>query len=131
MELLTPTTLPKEPQVKLHPNAKTTPCALEQSGDRVRRLGWSVANAAQAFGVSERTAYRWMARYRAQGVAGLQDRTSRAHRIGHRTAPQRVERIEQLRRRRLSAARIAARLSMPRSTVAAVLKRLGLERLTR
>ena len=115
--------------MKLHPNARTTPYAREQIVDRVLRLGWSVEDAAQAAAVSVRTAYRWMARYRAEGVPGLQDRTCTPRRIVHRTSTRRVERIEQLRRRqRRTAAQIAQRLGMPRSTVAAVLKRRGLER---
>ena len=118
--------------MKLHPNARTTPYAREQIVDRVLRLGWSVEDAAQAAAVSVRTAYRWMARYRAEGVPGLQDRTCTPRRIVHRTSTRRVERIEQLRRRqRRTAAQIAQRLGMPRSTVAAVLKRRGLERLSR
>ncbi len=118
--------------MKLHPNARTTPYAREQIVDRVLRLGWSVEDAAQAAAVSVRTAYRWIARYRAEGLAGLQDRPSRPRRIVHRTPARRVARIERLRRRqRLTAAEIAQRLGMPRSTVAAVLKRRGLERLSR
>jgi transposase InsO family protein len=117
--------------VRLHPNAKTTPDAREQIVDRVRRCGWSVADAAQSFGVSPRTAYRWLARHRAQGTAGLQDRPSRPHHNRRRTGAHRTKRVERLRRRRLTAAQIAARLGMPRSTVAAVLQRLGLERLSR
>jgi transposase len=99
--------------------------------DRVRRLGWSIQDAAQAAGVSRRTAYRWLSRERREGLAGLQDRPSRARRIPHRTGRHRTQRIERLRRRRLTAAQIALRLAMPRSTVAAVLKRRGLERLSR
>jgi transposase InsO family protein len=117
--------------VKLHPNARLTPFARELLVDRVRRLGWPIQDAAQAAGVSLRTVYRWLARERQEGRAGLQDRPSRPRRIPHRTGCHRAERIERLRRRRLTAAQIAARLAMPRSTVAAVLKRRGLERLSR
>ena len=118
--------------MKLHPNARTTPYAREQIVERVLRLGWSVEDASQAAAVSVRTAYRWIARYRAEGLAGLQDRPSRPRRVAHRTPARRVERIERLRcRQRLTAAQIAQRLGMPRSTVAAVLKRRGLERLSR
>jgi transposase InsO family protein len=117
--------------VKLHPNARTTPYAREQIVLRVQRLGWSVQDAAQAAAISVRTAYRWMARYRTEGPEGLQDRACRARRIVHRTPPRRVERIVRLRRRRLTGAQIAARLGMPRSTVAAVLARCGLEQLSR
>jgi len=117
--------------VKLHRNARLTPFARELLVERVRRLGWSVQDAAQAAGISLRTAYRWLARERREGLAGLQDRPSRPRHVPHRTGPHRAERIERLRRRRLTAAQIAVRLAMPRSTVAAVLKRRGLERLSR
>ena len=102
--------------MKLHPNAKTTPYTRALIVERVERLGWAVSDAAQSAAVSERTVYRWMARYRAEGSAGLNDR------------PCCAKRIEKLRRRhRMTAAQIALRLRMPRSTVAAVLKRRGLE----
>ena len=117
--------------MKLHRNARLTPFARELLVKRVRRLGWSVQDAAQAAGISLRTAYRWLARERREGLAGLQDRPSRPRHIPHRTGHHRAERIERLRRRRLTAAQIAVRLAMPRSTVAAVLKRRGLERLSR
>ena len=116
--------------MKLHPNARLTPFARELLVDRVRRVGWSIRDAAQAAGVSPRTAYRWLARERREGRAGLRDRPCRPRRIPHRTGRHRSERIEKLRRRRLTAAEIARRLGMPRSTVAAVLKRRGLERLS-
>jgi transposase InsO family protein len=115
--------------VTLHPNAKTTPFARELLTKRVAELGWSMEDAAQAAGISPRTGYRWMARQRAEGREGLQDRRSTPHRMPRRTGPGRVRRIEVLRRRRLPGMEIARRLGMPRSTVAAVLKRLGLARL--
>jgi transposase InsO family protein len=117
--------------VKLHPNAKTTPYARQLLIDRVRRLGWSIEDSAQAAGISKRTAYRWLARERSEGPSGLRDRSSCPQRIPHRTSRLRTQRIERLRRGRRTAAQIAARLAMPRSTVAAVLKRCGLERLSR
>ena len=116
--------------MKLHPNAKLTPFARELLVHRVRTLGWPIQDASQAAGVSPRTAYRWLARERREGRAGLEDRPCCPRRIPHRTSRHRVERIERLRRRRLTAAQIAVRLTMPRSTVAAVLKRRGLERLS-
>jgi transposase InsO family protein len=117
--------------VKLHPNAKTTPYTRALIVERVERLGWAVSDAAQSAAVSERTVYRWMARYRSEGPAGLNDRPCCAKRIAHRTPEGRGVRIEKLRRRhRMTAAQIALRLRMPRSTVAAVLKRRGLERLS-
>jgi hypothetical protein len=57
--------------VKLHPNARTTPYARQLLVDRVRRLGWSMQDAAQAAGLSVRTGYRWLARERREGSAGF------------------------------------------------------------
>jgi len=117
--------------VKLHPNAKTTPLGRELLVDRVRRLGWSMQDAAQAAGISLRTGYRWRARERSEGRSGLRDRSSRPRRSPRRISGLRADRIERLRRHRLTGAQIASRLAMPRSTVAAVLQRRGLERLSR
>ena len=115
----------------LHPNAKTTPYTRRLIVDRVLRLGWAPADAAASAGVSVRTVWRWIARYRSEGEAGLLDRRSVPRRSPRRTAAWRVRRIERLRRRRLTAWAIARRLGMARSTVSAVLRRLGLERLSR
>jgi transposase InsO family protein len=98
--------------------------------DRVLRLGWSMSDAAQAAGISVRTGWRWIARFRQGGSEALFDRRSTPHRIARRTASSRVARIERLRRQRRTAAAIAQHLGMPRSTVAAVLRRLGLQRLS-
>jgi transposase InsO family protein len=117
--------------VKLHPNAKTTPLGRELLVDRVRKLGWSMQDAAQAAGISLRTGYRWLARESSEGRPGLRDRSSRPRRSPRRIGGLRADRIERLRRHRLTAAQIASRLAMPRSTVAAVLRRRGLERLSR
>ena len=113
----------------LHPNAKLTPYTRRLLVDRVLQLGWSIADAAQAAGVSVRTGWRWIRRWREGSAAGLLDRRSIPHRSPRRTKPERVRRIERLRRQRRTAAAIALRLRMPRSTVAAVLRRLGLQRL--
>ena len=113
----------------LHSNSRLTPFARNQLAHRVRTLGWAVADAAQAVGVSKRTAYRWLARDREGGEQRFHDRPSCPLRVAGRTSAPRERRIERLRRRRMTAARIAARLGMPRSTVAAVLVRLGLQRL--
>jgi len=91
---------------------------------------WKVADAAAAQGVSERTAYRWLARWRA-GDRRLVDRSSAPKRVPRRT-PAAVEAlIERLRRLRMTSTRIAAELEMAVSTVGAVLGRLGLNRLSR
>jgi transposase InsO family protein len=81
-------------------------------------------------GISRDRAYVWWRRYRSEGLAGLEDRSSRPHRSPTRTTPSRERRIVALRRRRgLGPARIAGIVGMPASTVHAVLVRHGLNRL--
>jgi transposase InsO family protein len=98
--------------------------------ERVRDHHWKVEEAGRAAGCSQRTAYKWLARYRSEGPAGLEDRSSRPHRICA-TQPERVATIERLRRLRLTSTRIADALEMAVSTVCAVVARLGLGRLSR
>jgi transposase InsO family protein len=92
---------------------------------------WSLARAAAAAGVSERTCGKWVARYRAAGPAGLLDRSSVPLSVPHRTPEDRVQAITALRRLRMTGAEIAMTLGMPLSTVSAVLLRVGLGKLSR
>lgn len=117
--------------MKLHGNARTCPNSRRLLVDRVSDQFWSVASAAEAAGISERTAYRWLARWREQGADGLSDRSSAPRRIPHRTPADRVQAIEALRRLHMTAAEIAEVLSMALSTVSAVLKRIGLGKRSR
>ena len=111
----------------LHGNARLTPFQRSLLCVRVREEGWTVAEAAEAAGCAERTAYRWLARHDA-GEA-MTDRSSVPKTSPTRT-PARVEaQIERLRRLRWTSTRIAATLEMAVSTVCTVLKRLGLNRL--
>jgi transposase InsO family protein len=115
--------------MKLHANAKTCPASRRLLCRRVIEQGRTVTEAAEAAGVSVRSAYRWLARYRAEGESGLLDRSSRPRRSPRRTPPGRVAEILGLRRQRLSGQEIAERLGMAASTVSAVLRRAGLGRL--
>jgi transposase InsO family protein len=117
--------------MKLHGNARTCPKSRRLLVDRVGDQSWSVAAAAEAAGVSERTAYRWLKRWREEGAEGLSDRSSAPQRIPHRTAPERVQAIAALRRLHMTAAEIAEVLKMALSTVSAVLKRIGLGKRSR
>jgi transposase InsO family protein len=117
--------------VKTHANARLTLRGRLLLCQRVREDGWTVRRAADAAGVSERTAYAYLRRFRDEGAAGLADRPSTPKRIPHRTAPARVALVEQLRRLRMTAAQIATALQMPLSTVSSLLSGLGLGRLTR
>jgi transposase InsO family protein len=98
---------------------------------RVVEQGWSVAEAAEAAEVSGRTCSKWVARYRAEGVAGLVDRSSAPKRVANRTDEQTVQVIAALRRLRFTGPEIAEVLDRPLSTVSAVLKRIGMGKLGR
>jgi transposase InsO family protein len=96
---------------------------------RVRNEGWTVGEAADAFGVSDRTVFRWLARWDAGGP--MTDRSSAPQRRPTRTPAEVEAQIGRLRRLRFTSTRIAAALRMPVSTVCAVLKRIGLNRLSK
>ena len=115
--------------MNIHKNARLTPQGRALMVSRILNEGWRVADAAGAAGVSERVAYKWLARFRAGGAAALHDRKPTPARCPRRTPAETVVRIEQLRRERMSGPAIAKRLALPRSTVGAVLRRLGLGRL--
>jgi len=111
-------------------NAKTTPHIRALMVHRVIHEGKQASSVAQELGVSPRTVYKWLARYRCEGHNGLENRSSRPHRMTSRLGEEWVRLIEQLRREfRMTIRNIAIRLNLARSTVAAVLKRLGLNRL--
>lgn len=117
--------------MQVHARAPLSPIGRRRVVERVLSRTWSVAAAAEAAGVTERTIYRWLARFRVEGEVGLVDRPSVAHRQPRRTPADRVRVICALRRLRMTAAEIAECLSMPLSTVSAVLKREGLGKRSR
>lgn len=114
--------------MELHGNARLTPFQRELLCRRVDEEGWTAREAAEAAGCSERTAYTWLARWRAGEP--MADRPS-APRTVAATPPETVEAVEALRRMRMTSTAIAARLGLPVSTVCAVLARIGLNRLSR
>src|SRR3954453_7632952 len=111
--------------MNLHANARTCPKSRQLLVERIG-AGWSVMEAAEAAGITDRTARRWLKRWREEGPRGLRDRSSAPHRIPHKTPPERVGQIVRLRRLRMTAAQISVALGMALSTVSAVLKRVGL-----
>jgi len=113
-----------------HKNARMTVHGRALLVKRVVEAGWPVARASEAAGVSTRTAYKWLARYRAGGERMLHDRSSAPARCPHRLPAAIVAAIEGLRRERMTGPQIARDLGLPRSTVGAILRRLGLGRLT-
>ena len=116
--------------MQVHGNARLVPATRLLLVRRVLEEDWKVAEVAAAQGVSERTVYRWLARWRS-GDRRLVDRSSAPKRVPRRT-PHGIEAlIERLRRLRMTSTRTAAELHMAVSTVCAVLCRLGLNRLSR
>jgi transposase InsO family protein len=92
--------------------------------------GRPVAHVAAEMGISRPTAYKWWRRWKAEGVDGLVDRSSRPWSCPHRSSPEVEAAIGELRESlKLGPVRIAARLGVPASTVHRVLVRLGLNRL--
>jgi transposase InsO family protein len=116
--------------MRLHRNAKTTPKMRQLLIDRVTRQGWTRAAAAAAAGISVRTVAKWTQRAR-QGDRQLEDASSRPHRQPRTLDLARTTAILAFRQQRATAWEISARVGVPRSTVALVLRRAGLNRVSR
>jgi len=113
----------------IHKNARLTPHGRERLAKMV--LGGQTPQAAsEAGGVCPRTGRKWVERFNQEGLRGLQDRSSRPHRLRQATAPEVIERIESLRRQRIPGKEIAATVGVSPATVSRVLKRLGLNKLS-
>ena len=114
-----------------HPNARLTPAARLEMVREVE-AGWPMAEAARRFRVCRATVAKWCRRYREEGVDGLCDRSSAPRTNPRRTAPELERRICAVRRNQgFGPHRIAWALGLARSTVYAVLRRCGLNRLDR
>ena len=113
----------------VHKNAPLTPCGREAMVWRVVEDGQTPEAVSEAVGVCPRTVRKWVARFRAEGVAGLEDRSSRPHRLRQPTPPEIVAQIETLRRQRWTCAQIARETGVSKATVSRILRRLGLNRL--
>jgi transposase InsO family protein len=112
----------------IHKNARLTRHGRERIVRQVRS-GQTPKAVALAAGVCPRTVRKWVARFEAEGVEGLKDRSSRPRRF-HRPTPQTiVEQVEALRRQRWTGKQIAAETGVSPATVSRILKRLGLNRI--
>lgn len=112
-----------------HHNARLTAWGRAELVRRVLLDGELPTVVAAALHISRRTVYKWLARFQAGGWAALVDRSSRPHHSPRALPPGVLQRLVQLRRRRLTGPEIAERLRLPVSTVGRVLQRLGLGRL--
>jgi transposase InsO family protein len=115
--------------MNIHKNARLTPAGRAAMVRRVVEGGQTPKALSEAVGVCPRTVRKWVERFRAEGVAGLRDRSSRPHRVRRPTPPETVARIEVLRRQRWTGAQIAREAGVSKATVSRILRRLGLNRL--
>ena len=112
-----------------HPNARLTPLSRERLLRRHMDHGEPLADLAAQAGISLRTAYKWLARYRSGGHTSLADRRS-VRRTQRRTLdPQQLQHAVDLRHQRCTLRRIAKAVGAPLSTVGRAMKALGLGRL--
>jgi len=111
--------------MNIHKNARLTPRGRERIVKQMLS-GQTPKAVALAAGVCPRTVRKWVARFEADGVEGLRDRSSRPRRF-HRPTPQPiVEQVAALRRQRWTGKQIAAETGVSPATVSRILKRLGL-----
>jgi transposase InsO family protein len=113
----------------IHKNARLTFVRRVQLTKQVVLQRVNVNAVAAAFAVTSRTVIKWAERYRQEGVAGLQDRSSRPHCCPRRTSQDLVRLVEQLRRQRFTGLYIAKTTGLSRATVSRILRRLGLNRI--
>jgi transposase InsO family protein len=112
-----------------HKHARLTPKGRALLVSRVLDEGWTVAAAAEAAGVSRRSGYKWLARFKAEGLDGLADRSSRPRRCPRALSLHEQRDLEGLRRQRWPLWRMAMQVGRGVATVSRCMKRLGLSRL--
>jgi len=115
--------------MNVHKNARLTPRGRERIVELVAS-GQTPKAVSEAVGVCPRTVRKWVDRHRREGLAGLQDRSSRPHRLRQPTPQPVIEKIERLRRQRWTGKQIAAETGVSSATVSRVFRRLGLHKLS-
>jgi transposase InsO family protein len=117
--------------MRLHANARLSLIRRRELVLEVIEGSRALTEAAEAAGVSARTAAKWVGRYRAEGEAGLLDRSSAPRRVHNRTEERTIAVIAALRRLRMTGPEIAELLGRPLSTVSGILTRIGMGKLGR
>src|SRR5438876_9346678 len=120
--------VPRRDQMNSHKNAPLTPKGREAMV-RCVEAGLSNAAAARQFNTTPKIVAKWVERFRAEGVDGLRDRSSRPLSVPSQTAPATCAVVEALRRQRHTGKQIAAEVGVSPATVSRVLRRLGLNRI--
>lgn len=114
--------------MNVHKNARLTPHSRADLVRRVLDQGQSAKAVATAFGVDARTVAKWVARFKAEGPAGLGDRSSRPHRLYRPTPSRTVDQVIALRRQRFAGQQIARETGVSPATVSRILRAAGLSR---
>jgi transposase InsO family protein len=112
-----------------HKNARLTPKGREEMVRAVVGGGLGKAAAARQFNTTPKTVAKWVERFRAEGVDGLRDRSSRPLSLPSQTPQATCDAVETLRRRRYTGKQIAAELHISSATVSRILQRRGLNKL--
>jgi transposase InsO family protein len=115
--------------MNIHKNARLTPLRREEMALAVIEGGLSQAQAASQYAVTAKVVKRWVERYKAEGRAGMADRSSRPRHSPNRTDQTVVDRVVALRRQRFTGKHIASMVGVSPATVSRVLARAGLSRL--
>jgi transposase InsO family protein len=115
--------------MNVHKNARLGPKGREAMVRSVTGGGLSKADAARRFNTTTKTVAKWVKRFRAEGVEGLRDRSSRPLSSPSQTAPATCTAVEALRRQRHTGKQIAAEVGVSHATVSRILRRLGLNRI--
>jgi transposase InsO family protein len=130
LEIAKPPVLKKANRMNIHKNARLTFIRRVEMVEDVLHGGMPAAQAAQLYGVSSATVRKWVGRFLAQGQSALVDRSSRPACSPRAIDGAKALTIVELRRKRMTQARIAEYLSLSKATVSRVLARAGLARLS-
>jgi transposase InsO family protein len=112
-----------------HENARLTPKGREDMVRAVVGCGLTKAATARQFNTTPKTVAKWVGRFRAEGVDGLRDRSSRPFTLPSQTPLSTRTAVEDLRRQRYTGKQIASTLAISPATVSRILRRLGLSKL--
>ena len=115
--------------MNLHRNARTTVHSRAEMARRVLEKGQTLKMVALAFGVDAKTVRKWVGRFQAEGRAGLEDRSSRPHRLREPTPPQTAQHVIALRRQRWTGQQIAKETAVSPATVSRILRAARLSRM--
>ena len=112
----------------IHKNARLSFRSREVLVQHVVERALTLKAAAATFSVTVKTANKWVQRYRAQGQAGLYDRSSRPHRSPRRLPDTVIEQVIDLRRHHTPGYQIARRTAISPASISRILRRAGLSR---